>query len=167
MKGPTALHRIGVFLAGAAEARAHLRVGRQHEPIAVGWATVDLDRAAVELAAELDMSPNSFRPASESVVLGARCLLASGVLRGGLAIALLEPSTEGRLAASLARFAEGPAAVWLVAPRPDAPITGSRNQGGDLPTDEVGPFGVERLIHGGPRQGPYWLVVDQVGIIRP
>ncbi len=167
MTAPTALDRIVVLLARAAEVQAQLPTGVHHEPIAVGWATVELDRAVVELAAELELSPDGFRAASESPVLGARCLVAKAVLPGRLAFALLEPSMEGRLAASLARFAEGPAVVWLAAPRPSAGLTGDRASGGELPSAEVGPFGAERLILGGPRHGPYWLVVDSVGIIPP
>ena len=163
----SALDRIGVLLARAAEVQGRLPAGVHLEPIAVGWATVELARAAVELAAELDVSPDCFRAASGSVVLGAGCLVAKGVLPGGLALALLEPSTEGRLAASLARFAEGPAVVWLAAARPTAGLTGGGAPGGELPAAPVGPFGVERLILGGPQHGPYWLVVDRAGIIRP
>ncbi len=166
MTAPTALDRIGVLLARVAEVQASLPTGVHHEPIAVGWATVELDRAAMELAAELDLSTDGFRAASESVLLGARCVVANALLPGGLALALLEPSTEGRLAASLARFAEGPAVVWLAEPRLSAELTGGRAAGGELPTGEVGPFGAERLILGGPRHGPYWLVLDWVGIIR-
>jgi hypothetical protein len=163
---PTALDRIGALLAGVAAVQARLPVGLHHEPIAVGWATVELDRAAAELTAELDLSPDGFRAGSASPVLGARCLVAKALLPGRLTLALLEPSTEGRLAASLARFAEGPAVVWLAEPRLSAGLTGGRAPGGELPTAEVGPFGAERLILGGPRHGPYWLVLDWVGIIR-
>ena len=166
MTAPTALDRIGVLLAQVAEVQARLPTGVHHEPIAVGWATVELDRAAVELAAELDLSPDGFRAASASPVLGARCLVANALLPGRLAFALMEPSTEGRLAASLARFAEGPAVVWLAEPRLSAGLTRGRASGDELPIAEVGPFGAERLILGGPRHGPYWLVLDWVGIIR-
>ncbi len=84
----------------------------QHRPIALGWATVDLDRAAAELAAELGLAVAAFLPAADSIVLGARCRVADGVLPGGARLAILEPRTEGRLAAALARHGEGPSVTW-------------------------------------------------------
>ena len=91
------------------------------EPLALGWATVELERAASELAAELGISAAAFLPASDSIVLGARCRVAYGVLPGGRPLAILEPRTEGRLAGSLARRGEGPAATWT---RPADPRRG-------------------------------------------
>ena len=68
---------------------------------------------------------------------------------------ILEPSTEWRLAAALARHDEGPAALW---------VRGNwRALPGDLalsgPAD--GPFGRERLVLGAPIGGPHLLVVEE------
>jgi len=127
------------------------------EPIALGWATVELDRAASELAAELGISRAAFLPAVDSIVLGARCRVAYEVLPGGQPLAILEPRTEGRLAALLARRGEGPAATWT---RSAGPSAGRR--GPAYP----GPFGFERLEDDGPAYGPYPLLVeDETGTI--
>lgn len=72
--------------------------------LALGWATVDGERAARELSG-LDV-----RPAGEEVALGARAWVAR---IGSVDIVLLEPSTEGRLAAALARRGEGLVALYL------------------------------------------------------
>lgn len=127
-------------------------------PIALGWATVELDRAATELSLAGGFPPAAFVPAADSIALGARCRVAVGILAGGLALAILEPSTEGRLAATLARFGEGPAAVWCAtvadvaaAAQPVRP----------------GPFGPERLVPGGPTHGPHrFLIGTAAGTIR-
>ena len=88
--------------------------GRERRVIGVGWATVDLDRAATELARDLGIVPEDFVGAPESAALGARCRIAPGALGGDVTLVLLEPSTEGRLAGHLARHDEGPAVVWEV-----------------------------------------------------
>ena len=121
------------------------------EPLALGWATVELERAASELAAELGISAAAFLPASDSFVLGARCRVAYGVLPAGEPLAILEPQTEGRLAGALARRGEGPAATWT---RPAHPTPG--RHGPAFP----GPFGPERLLPGGAAQGPFALLLE-------
>ncbi len=138
------------------------------EALAVGWATVDIERAATELA-----PGDELVPLGDEALLGARAVrIAAGVEP---ALVLLEPITEGRLAATLARHGEGPAAVWLVpgaaaARRPPlpsatpiptaAPFTASRAAGG--------PFGAERLVLGRPVNGPHVLVLEErPGTIRP
>lgn len=127
-------------------------------PIALGWATVDLDRAAADLAAALGLTVAAFHPANDSIVLGARCRVAEGVLAGGMPLAILEPATEGLLAAALARHGEGPSVTW--AQSSDAP---TRRQASLRP----GPFGPERLQTGGPPQGPFLLLIeDEPGTIH-
>ena len=138
------LERILAVLATASDERP---------PLALGWATVELDRAATELAAELGTVAAAFLPAADSVALGARCRVAYGVLPGGQPLAILEPRTEGRLAGRLARVGEGPAAIWSRAP---AIRLGRRHPGPAQP----GPFGPERLLSGGPAQGPYLLLIE-------
>jgi hypothetical protein len=139
-----ALERILAVLAAAPE---------DHPTLALGWATVELDRAATELAMELGTVAAAFLPAADSVVLGARCRVAYGVLPGGQPLAILEPRTEGRLAGRLARLGEGPAAIWSRAP---AARLGRRQPGSAQP----GPFGLEQLLSGGPAQGPYSLLIE-------
>jgi hypothetical protein len=113
-------------------------------PLAIGWATVDLDRAAGELAAILPAGV-TFRPAARSDVLGAACRVADRVPPGWPAVALLEPDTEGRLAATLARFGESWAAEWSASQADQA--------------DRPGPFGPERLRLGDGAYGPHHLLV--------
>lgn len=134
MTASEAIRRIGTALTEAVDEARRLDLGPPH---AVGWATVELDRAAGELAGVLGLTPDAFAPAADSDVLGARCRVAHDAIGDGLALVIMEPSTEGRLASSLARHDEGPAAVWF-----------------RLATDTIidatiasrGPFGPERLV---------------------
>ena len=83
----------------------------------VGWATVELDRAEAELAEWL--AGDAPDPAADALepVLGARCASAAADGLPGAELVLLEPTTEGRLAASLARDGEGPCALYAAAGR--------------------------------------------------
>jgi hypothetical protein len=122
--------------------------------LAVGWATVELDRAAAELA-HLLAPGAAFEEAPSSVILGARSRMGTAAAAPGLRIVLLEAETEGRLAAALARGGEGWRATWI----PDSgPGARSRQVSGARP----GPLGTERLLLGGPIAGPYRLVVEAV-----
>lgn len=126
-------------------------------PIGVGWMTVELDRVAFELARDLGLSPRDFVPASDSETLGTRCRVADAVLSGGLSLVLLEPATEGRSAATLARLGEGPWAVWFVA---DDDVIARASMA------RPGPFGPEWLLPGGPIHGPYrFLITSEPGTI--
>lgn len=73
----------------------------------IGWATVDLERAAVA------WPERRFLPGLPEASLGARTLVERDPAPGTLAIVLLEPSTEGRLAAMLARHGEGPVVLYV------------------------------------------------------
>jgi hypothetical protein len=127
--------------------------------VAIGWATVELDRAATELAPEFGWSPADFDPAPDSEALGARCRVGRATLPGGEALLLLEPFTEGRLVATLARFDEGPRVAWYMA------VTGEGDGHGG--STRPGPFGPERLLPGGPPHGPdRFLIVPEPGTIR-
>lgn len=127
--------------------------------LAVGWASVDLDRATAEVAASLGMSAGDFADAADCIFLGARCRLAADALDPEVSVILMEPFNEGRLAAALARHDEGPIAIW----RPAAP-------GGSGPADlsaaQAGPMGPERLELASPIHGPYRLVVGTPGTIK-
>ena len=135
------------------------------EPLAVGWATVELDRAVAEVGAALQLPAARFADAVGSVILGARCLVASDVLPGGVALILLEPNTEGRLAGTLARHDEGPAAVSLSARNLADAVAGLATAGFSVSPARVGPCGAERLFDG-PRYGPHLLLVKGPGTIR-
>ena len=78
-------------------------------PVAgIGWATVELDRAAREL-----QGAGPFGTALRDVVLGASARRSPIGKERRPTIALLEPDTEGLLAAALARFGEGVLAIYL------------------------------------------------------
>jgi hypothetical protein len=131
--------------------------------VALGWATVEFERTIAALAADLDVSPAFFVPAEDSAALGAWSRVARGVLPGGRSLAVLEPATEGPLAAILARFDEGLRFVWIetatAADDDDDPAAGP---------PRTGPFGRERLIAGRPVDGLHRLLLQPVpGTIRP
>jgi hypothetical protein len=129
--------------------------------LAIGWATVELERAARELAARLPAGA-AFVGAAPSIVLGARCLVASASHPGDPRLVLLEPSTEGRLAAALARHGEGWIVTWSA---PPAPAAATAARGGAMITWRRGPLGDEALEPDAPAQGPYrvWLAAATIG----
>ena len=138
-------------------------------PVAVGWATVELERAAVELGTALGVGAERFQVAPETTALGARCLVAGGAIAGAVSLVLLEPATEGRLAATLARYGEGPAATWLAPIGPtDAgtAVGAATGPGPRMSVAAAGPFGPERLILDGSGHGPYRLLILPAGTIR-
>ena len=116
---------------------AALRSTEAPRLVAVGWATVDLERTLDDLG--LDAGPVVDEP-----LLGAR---ACRIDLEGMAIVVLEPTTEGRLAAALARRGEGICALYLGAGgsmSPAARITGLGVPGRLLPHDHPwGPFVIE------------------------
>jgi hypothetical protein len=120
--------------------------------LAIGWATVDLERAAsafTEMAIEAVASDD---------LLGARASVAAPPT--GPRIVFLEPVTEGRLAAFLARRGEGPAALYLIVPV-------SKDVRAVLSLSGSGPFGPQSLVRGGLRDGPYLLVVEPDALTAP
>lgn len=131
-------------------------------PIALGWATVDLDRAIPEIALGLGLSTDAFDLSLASEILGARGRVAAAAIGAGVSLVILEPSTEGRLAAALARCGEGPVALWFLAEAEPGHPGGAIGQG------QPGPFGPERLAPGGLVGGLYrFIVVAEPGTIRP
>jgi hypothetical protein len=126
-------------------------------PIATvdGWATVELDRAELEVAALLaDLGMPGVEDAREDRILGAR----TRVLRFGAGhrVILLEPSTEGRLAGALARHGEGYLARYLVVDG-GAPER-ARGAGFTVAPERLGPLGPARLVVEGPRDGPFLIL---------
>ncbi|HET9521214.1 MAG TPA: hypothetical protein VFO73_09235, partial [Candidatus Limnocylindrales bacterium] len=116
------------------------------------WATVDLDRALRELGAPGERL-------ADDPLLGAAIRLVRR--EGGPTIALAEPITEGRLAASLARFGEGSAGRYVVAR--DGLVGAARElarRGVRLSRPAEGPFGLSVLVLGGPVAGPHLVLVD-------
>jgi hypothetical protein len=131
-------------------------------PFALGWATVELDRAERDLIDGLDGSVDGARDLADDILLGARCRILPAARPGDPSIVLLEPFTEGRLAATLARHGEGPAAVWLRTD-PSALATPARRS-----TPAEGPFGLEVLLLDGAVSGPHRLIVlAGAGTITP
>jgi hypothetical protein len=169
--GDAAAERIRAFAADAVSA-ARLPDGAGRL-IAVGWATVETDRAVGELADALGIAPTSFRAAPPSAALGASCLVLDVPLPGDVALAVVEPATEGRIAAGLARWDEGPLVAWYAATaepesEPDglAVPTVPGASATSTASGRVGPFGPERLVVGDPLTGPHRLLVDGPGTIR-
>jgi hypothetical protein len=122
-------------------------------PVAgIGWATVELDRAERELAAL-----GSFAAAARDENLGAAARRTRLAGRTQATAALLEPDTEGLLAAALARFGEGVRALYL-GPLDRADVDDTPNLGPSRP----GPLGPARLVIGRPRWGPHVLVLAGV-----
>ncbi|MCY7418664.1 MAG: hypothetical protein LH650_09235, partial [Chloroflexi bacterium] len=80
--------------------------------VSIGWATVDIERTLADLAVA------DARATDDDELLGARAWRVDG---GPVALLLLEPVTEGRLAAALARRGEGIAAFYVAA---DTPLEG-------------------------------------------
>ena len=143
----------------AQAAERDVRLGSA-ELVGIGWATVELERAARELGAELGLDPGAWVPAPRDDLLGARAWSALAPVDGGPAIVLLEPDTEGRLAATLVRFAEGVAAVYLrdrVAGAP-GPVVGSPDVRGSAVAR--GALGPARVVPGGPAWGPHVLLLE-------
>jgi hypothetical protein len=160
-------------LAGLVAAAAAIQAGATErdprigsaELAGIGWATVELERAARELGAELGIDPGAWLPAPPDALLGARAWSAAVPVGAGPAIVLLEPDTEGRLAATLVRFAEGVAAIYLraTAVGASAPVPSSTDRRasavgqGALGQSALGPA---RIVAGGPAWGPHALLLE-------
>jgi hypothetical protein len=124
--------------------------------LAVGWATVELDRAARELGSAFGLD---FVDAVGSIHLGCACRRSVAMVEG-VHVVLLEPTTEGRLAVTLARHGEGLAAAWFRAPW--EPMAQRRSSAA-----RPGPVGAERRVLGGPVSGPHHLLVVGATIRMP
>jgi hypothetical protein len=131
---------------------------------AVGWATVDTDRAEADLDTWLDPPPEDGPDAGDDLHLGARVRLRGAGSLPGDWLAFLEPTTEGRAAASLARHGEGPCALYLhPADGLDAWLDWTRQAGVREWAGEPrpGPLGLEIALAGVPSAGPHVLVVER------
>ena len=165
MIGDGPLERLSALHAAAGTTQVEALTGGRTS--ALGWATVELDRAATELGHALRVPPEAFVEATGTLVLGARCRVAGGILPEGISLVLLEPITEGRLASTLARHDEGPAAVWLAVDDLARAVAALQERGGHASLARTGPFGDECLVLDGPIHGPHRLLVDWPGTIHP
>ena len=139
-------------------------------PVALGWATVELDRAERAFAEAFAGSIGALEDAPDDILLGARCRLIRMGAPGVPIVILLEPFTEGRLAASLARHGEGPAAIWVRADPSQAVAAAARRPEPAMRWSIAapGPFGTEVLLLDGPPSGPHrLLVLAEPGTITP
>ncbi|MGH2465205.1 MAG: hypothetical protein ACRDGI_07080 [Candidatus Limnocylindrales bacterium] len=151
------LDALGVsIVAGRVTAPPELgRKAGRIEVAAIGCATVELDRAAASLGAELD---TTFEPTHRDGLLGASVRRST---KQDPSILLLEPDTEGRLSGALAKHGEGPVALYLRVASLDAlPVTLSTRNG-------VGPLGAARLVFKGPQWGPFLILVAGPSKIDP
>lgn len=120
---------------------------------AIGWATVDQERARAELDGLLASDPGAprlgpWKPLDPDASLGASVWARAALDPAGApALVVLEPDTEGPLAAFLVRFGEGVAVIYLGL---DSPATGA-----GLPR-------LGHLLRGGPAWGPHIVVMDSV-----
>jgi hypothetical protein len=132
------------------------------ETVATIVATVDLERALAEIG-------SSARPVGAPVddpLLGARVVLLDTVADGWIALA--EPTTEGRLTASLARHGEGSAGRYVAAAEPFDRIRARAAAAGiALSRVEIGPFGRSVLVLSGPVTGPSLVVVERRTLPSP
>ncbi len=130
----------------------------------IAWATVELDRAASELAAWLmppqpraagdgsaepgtDQAPHGLPPTDPHLGALTRVLGSSGL--PGEVVVLAEPSTEGAVAASLARHGEGPFAIYLRATAGlDAWVAAARSRGVTVSPRRRGPLGPSVRVSG-------------------
>ena len=135
-------------------------------PIAgIGWATVELERAAEEMDAAFHragMPKPSWTPAERDELLGAAAWASREWWptwgdEEPPAIVLLEPDTEGRLAAALARSGEGVATIYLATGDLGAPPVDRARVG----TAGAGPLGSGRLVLARPTWGPHVVVLDR------
>ena len=144
-RGATSPGRIYERLFG--DFRANRRV------LAVIWATVDRDRVVADLRLPVEhLADDRSLGASVGLVRPA----------GQHPVAILEPLTEGRLAATLARDGEGPAGEYIEAPVGLDTIGGAATRAGlavGRPAD--GPFGRSVLVLGGPVGGPHLVLVER------
>ena len=115
------------------------RLGPADRVVGLGWATVDTERTVAEARA------TRWGPATREDAIGASAIVTR---IGDIALVVLEPDTEARLAASLARFGEGLCLVYVAGGGP----------GGMVRATALGRVGRLRA-HAHP-WGPYVIAVE-------
>ncbi len=128
----------------------------------VGWATVELDRAAAELDPWLEPTRDGLDgPDGQDPHLGARTRVRRSPGLPGEVLVLAEPVTEGRLAAALARDGEGPCVLYLEpAHGLQAWRAGAASRGMTTSAIRSGPLGPSVLV-AGTRSGPHLVVIER------
>ena len=113
--------------------------GLAHHPIqGVGWATVEAERAFRELEGVL--GPATWSAEARDALLGGSVWRRDPSPSDHVSLFVLEPDTEGRLAAFLARYGEGVGAVYV-----------------------AGAGEGSRVVAVSPRWGPYAIVRSRSG----
>jgi hypothetical protein len=122
------------------------------------WQTVDVERTV----ADLGLEPEAL---DDDQVIGGQGVFVRP--EDGVMVAILEPSTEGPLAESLARHGEGDAGAYVA---PPGGFAEARRAGLTLYRDAPGPFGRSALVrmHVGPQTAPFTVIVEAAaGTIDP
>jgi len=147
--------------------------------LATIWATVDLARAIRELAGRSDADDDGDRLSGETAhevdldltplvldpLLGARVVILPPTSPDRPALAVAEPSTEGRLAATLARHGEGPAGRYVgVADGLEGARARALRAGIAVSRVEAGPFGPSMLVLRGPVTGPHLVLCESSAV---
>jgi hypothetical protein len=150
----------GYPLAWLGEDADHVRT------VAEIWATVDLARSLAEFrTGSMTVAPGgaAMLDTIDEPLLGARVLLVSTA--DGSRVALAEPSTEGRLAAALARNGEGHVGTYLEIPV-DIGRVGARAAAARvaLSRPETGPFGRSLLVIPDRPSGQHLILVERPAV---
>ena len=141
-----------------------IRVAPGMRLVGVAWATVELDRAERELDPWLD--PAGVPGDGTEPHLGARTRTRPSPGLPARSLVLAEPSSEGRLAASLACDGEGPCALYLEpAEGLEAWLATAARRGVAVSAIRSGPFGPSAIVDGVP-SGPHLVVVAR-GLTSP
>jgi hypothetical protein len=124
--------------------------------LAAIWATVDLERTLADLT---DFGVDDL-PVVDDTLIGARVVLVTPPSDGEL-LAIAEPTTEGRLAATLARHGEGPAGRYVaVADNLARARARAADNGIALSQVGEGPFGASMLVLVGSASGPHLILCN-------
>jgi hypothetical protein len=137
----------------------------QLEALAPIWATVELERALLDLDQPLERVASAL----DDPHLGARVVVMDiGDAAGPDRLALAEPSTEGRLAGALARHGERTAGRYVAVPFDLATVARRGAAAGiALSRPATGPFGRQVLVLGGPLGGPFLILVESPAVPSP
>ena len=140
------------LLGGAGRTDAARTGPERRRILAVIWATVDRERVLAGLESEAEHLP-------DDPLLGASVSLVRPA--DGDPIAVLEPNTEGRLAATLARNDEGPAGEYVEAPIGLEELgDAAAREGLALTPWAQGPFGRSVLVLSAASAGPHLILVE-------
>ena len=131
------------------------------EPLAPIWATVELERALLDL----DQPLERVATADDDPHLGARVVVIDIGNAGADRLVLAEPSTEGRLAGALARHGERPAGRYVAVPATIATIGRRAARAGvAISRPGSGPFGRQVLVLDGAIGGPFLILVESAAV---